>query len=135
MSMSWPLPRRLGSAFLLAFVLLTTVLAFGQGAKISASVKSKAAAKSAKPSAKKSKTGHTKHALSNEQRERIAEKMAESKRAHDHPAEAEKFYLSRRLAPGQRHLPVEKYLAARERMRSMPRYDSGMRRLLTPDEH
>src|SRR4051812_13978005 len=34
MSMSSPLPRRLGSAFLLAFVLLTTVLAFGQGAKM-----------------------------------------------------------------------------------------------------
>jgi photosystem II stability/assembly factor-like uncharacterized protein len=49
---------------------------------------------------------------------------------YDHPAEAQEF-LRLRLAPvGQKEVPVERYLAALEKMRSMPQYSTARRSVL-----
>jgi len=134
-----PFPvRSLVRAFLFLFLLANTPALSAQGAKPADPTTGQHATApkiNHHSSAKKSKSEGSKHTISPEQREKIAEEMQESKRAHDHPAEAEKFYLSRRLAKGQKHLPVEKYLAAKEQMKSMHRYDSGLGRFLTQDEH
>src|SRR5262249_53684329 len=123
--------RHSATALLFFLLLLTTVFAFGSDAKTSAAKKPVGHA-AAKSSAKRSKSKRT---LTPEQREKIAEELQERRQAHDHPGQAEKFYLSRRLPKGQKRLPVEKYLRAKDQMRTMRRYDSGLGRWLTPEEH
>jgi hypothetical protein len=43
----------------------------------------------------------------------------ESPRPYDQPDEAQRFFGRKRLPPGETVLPVERYLEAREQMRSM----------------
>jgi Spy/CpxP family protein refolding chaperone len=133
-SMSWLSPRRAAAAFLFACLLFVSAFAFAQGAKPATKAKTgSATAKSAhKKSAQTSKV--SKHALTPEQQEKIAEEMKESKRAHDHPMEAEKFEIRKRLAKGEHYLPFQKLLKARDQMKNMPRYDSGFGRHLTAEE-
>src|SRR4051794_1526825 len=98
--------RHLALALTFLFLVASTAPSFAQGAKVSdATTQDHPAAKSGRHDAmKKSRSKKAKHAISREQREKIAEEMQESKRAHDHPAEAQKFYLSRRLPKGMRHI-------------------------------
>src|SRR4051812_19728831 len=133
-SMSWLSPRRAASAFLLFCLLFTTAFAFAQGSKPATAAKSHvpAANSSHRKSAKKSKV--SKHALTPEQRERISEELKEGKRAHDHPAEAEKFEIRKRLAKGERHLPLQKLIKARDQIKKMRPFDSGLGRHLTAEE-
>ena len=46
--------------------------------------------------------------------------------APDHPAEAQEYFLLRRLPRGMRHLPVERYEQARRAMARMPRFSSAL---------
>ncbi len=129
--------RSVSRAFLFLFLIASTAPSFAQGAKtktapaenhLTATLKSKHRSASKKSAAK------PKHAMSPEQRERIAEEMQESKRAHDKPMEAEKFEIRRRIAKGEKHLPIEKLLKARDQMKHMKRFDSGLGRHLSAEE-
>lgn len=64
--------------------------------------------------------------LSAESMEGLAEKTEQG----DQPADAERFYLLKRLPAGASLLPTEKYTAAREHMRSMPRYSTPANQVL-----
>jgi hypothetical protein len=44
---------------------------------------------------------------------------------HDQPGEAAEFYMSKRLAPGMRQIPVERLLQGYEQMQRMPQYASA----------
>jgi hypothetical protein len=46
------------------------------------------------------------------------------RRRFDHPAEAQEFFLRKRLPPGQTVLPLERYFAARERMQTMRQHST-----------
>src|SRR3954447_20054508 len=132
--MSWLSPRRVATAFLLFCLLFVTSFVFAQGAKPAPVAKSDfpAAKFSHKKLAKKSKV--SKHGFTQEQQEKISEELKESKRAHDHPMEAEKFEIRKRIAKGERHLPIEKLLKARDQIKKMPRFDSGLGRHLSAEE-
>ena len=56
----------------------------------------------------------------------LTESAAESEDRADEAEEAAAFYLLKR-APDGRNLPAERYLAARETARRMPRYSSARR--------
>jgi len=49
---------------------------------------------------------------------------------NDEPEEAMKFYLQKRLPEGERDLPVERYLEAKEQMELMPQYSTALGTLL-----
>jgi hypothetical protein len=46
------------------------------------------------------------------------------RRRFDHPAEAQEFFLRKRLPPGETVLPMERYFAARERMQTMRQHST-----------
>jgi hypothetical protein len=48
----------------------------------------------------------------------------------DQPGEAMQYYLDKRVIPGERHLPMDRYVRARDRARRMPLYSSRTRRLV-----
>jgi photosystem II stability/assembly factor-like uncharacterized protein len=48
----------------------------------------------------------------------------------DHPAEAQEFFLKKRLPAGQTALSMERYFAARERMQTMPQHSTPQASLL-----
>lgn len=48
----------------------------------------------------------------------------------DEPGEAIQFYIEKRAPVGQRQLPMERYVRARERLRRMPVYSSRARRMV-----
>jgi hypothetical protein len=52
-------------------------------------------------------------------RGRLADARFERPRPYDQPDEAQRFFARKRLPPGESLLPVERYLEAREQMRSM----------------
>ncbi|HWQ31994.1 MAG TPA: BACON domain-containing carbohydrate-binding protein [Blastocatellia bacterium] len=75
------------------------------------------------------KPGHDAAELS----ETIAREAAEAghqREAYDQPGEAAEFYRLKRAPEGEKYVPVERYLAAREQMRRMPRYSTAQNRLL-----
>jgi len=47
-----------------------------------------------------------------------------ARRRFDHPAEAQEFFLRKRLPPGETALPMERYFAARERMQTMRQHST-----------
>ncbi|HYQ84971.1 MAG TPA: hypothetical protein VEP28_13325, partial [Rubrobacter sp.] len=49
---------------------------------------------------------------------------------YDRPEEAQEFLRQRRAPVGQKEVPVERYLAALEKMRSMPQYSTARRSVL-----
>lgn len=48
----------------------------------------------------------------------------------DEPAEAIRWYLQKRLPKGEKELPVERYFAAREKIKSMTQFSSGTNQVL-----
>ncbi|HXO43004.1 MAG TPA: hypothetical protein VN999_16255, partial [Thermoanaerobaculia bacterium] len=52
------------------------------------------------------------------------------RRRFDHPAEAQEFFLRKRLPQGQTVLPMERYFAARERMQAMRQHSTPARSFL-----
>ena len=65
--------------------------------------------------------------------EAIAREAAEAghqREAYDQPGEAAEFYRLKRVPEGEKYVPVERYLTAREQMRRMPRYSTAQHRLL-----
>jgi hypothetical protein len=50
----------------------------------------------------------------------------------DSPLEAQRFYVHKRVPPGQTAIPVEKYAAALRHIQKMPRYSTTSRRILPP---
>ena len=56
------------------------------------------------------------------------------KERYDQPGEAAEFHRLKRLPEGAREIPVERYLAARETMRSLPQYSTQQGRLLSSQE-
>jgi hypothetical protein len=53
-----------------------------------------------------------------------------AQRPFDHPAEAQEFYLRKRLPLGETRLPVESYFAAREQMKGMRQHAAATDELL-----
>jgi hypothetical protein len=68
----------------------------------------------------------------------VARKLKEKAEAqsgpqrYDEPEGAAEYYRLKRLPPGERDVPVEKYLAAQEHIRRMPRYSTALERALPP---
>jgi photosystem II stability/assembly factor-like uncharacterized protein len=56
--------------------------------------------------------------------------MPEHRRPFDHPAEAQAFFLSKRVPPGETVLPVERYFQARQRMQAMRQHSTPAQALL-----
>ncbi|HVR07230.1 MAG TPA: hypothetical protein VMW75_04225 [Thermoanaerobaculia bacterium] len=85
---------------------------------------SPAAAAAPKASSTVAATPATGHAL--------PAKVAAEKVRHrfDHPAEAQEFFLKKRLPPGQTTLSMERYFQARERMQTMPQHSTPKATLL-----
>lgn len=52
----------------------------------------------------------------------------------DKPREAAEFFHKKRLASGQKHLPVEKYFEAQEQMSLLPQFSTRLNRFLTKAE-
>ena len=67
------------------------------------------------------KTERIKHAL---------EKLGRAPFSYDQPGEAAEFHRLKRLPEGESQIPVERYFAAQERMRRMPRYSTRQNRLI-----
>ena len=67
-----------------------------------------------------------------EEEEAKGEREGSGKAEHrfDVPDKAQEFFALKRAPLGQRAVPVSRYLAARQRMRGMPRYSTRQRRLL-----
>src|SRR5581483_7836780 len=61
---------------------------------------------------------------------RETEAVGHEREAYDRPGEAAEFYRLKRAPEGERDVPVERYLKAREQMRRMPRYSTAQHRLL-----
>lgn len=61
---------------------------------------------------------------------REAEEAGHQREAYDQPGEAAEFYRLKRAPEGEKYVPVERYLAAREQMRRMQRYSTAQNRLL-----
>ncbi len=53
---------------------------------------------------------------------------SQSREGLDHPGEAAEFFRFKRLPEGEKHLPVEKYFEARERMLRMPQFSTAENR-------
>src|SRR5271168_2342984 len=58
------------------------------------------------------------------------EGMPEHRRPFNHPAEAQAFFLSKRVPPGETVLPVERYFQARQRMQAMRQHSTPAQALL-----
>lgn len=104
---------------------------------ISESSHSPGAEPSARPTEAEKSSGHADAPqpiqASPELREAIAREAAETgqqREAYDQPGEAAEFYRLKRVPGGEKYVPVERYLAAREQMRRMPRYSTTQNRLL-----
>jgi len=70
--------------------------------------------------------------------DRIAGKLGEIRsklNPYDEPDRAQQFYLLKRLPPGEQKLPVEKYFAAQDLMRTMPLYSTAKTAFMTGNEH
>ncbi|MBS1811478.1 MAG: hypothetical protein JST84_25170 [Acidobacteria bacterium] len=61
--------------------------------------------------------------------EKLNEELGE-KRRYDKPAEAAEYYRLKRLPPGEKEIPVERYLVAKTQMEAMPQYSSAQNRVL-----
>ncbi len=59
-------------------------------------------------------------------------RAARKSETYDQPGEAAEFYRLKRLPEGETEMPVERYFAAREQMRLMPRYSTALNRELPP---
>jgi uncharacterized protein (TIGR03437 family) len=53
---------------------------------------------------------------------------------YDKPREAIRFFVEKRLAEGEKDLPVEKYFEAQEKMRRMPHYSTALDPMVTSRE-
>src|SRR6185503_3551643 len=56
--------------------------------------------------------------------QRLARKLAKLQR-QDKPSERQEFFALKRLPPGERRIPVERYFQAREEMRRMPLHSTA----------
>src|SRR4029453_2052419 len=56
--------------------------------------------------------------------QRLARKLAKLQR-QDKPSERQDFFALKRLPPGERRIPVERYFQAREEMRRMPLHSTA----------
>ncbi|MCG3162642.1 MAG: hypothetical protein JMDDDDMK_03935 [Acidobacteria bacterium] len=69
-------------------------------------------------------------AISNRLEDEEEEERRERER-YDQPGEAAEFYRQKRLAEGETELPVEKYVAAMERMRDLPVYSTRSKQMFS----
>lgn len=60
--------------------------------------------------------------------------LDEREKTYDKPGEALEFFLKKRLAEGERELPVEKYFVAQAQMRQMTQFSSTLNRTLAAGE-
>lgn len=61
-----------------------------------------------------------------EKQERKRQQIAKSLLPYHFPAEAQEFFVQKRIPPGQTALPMEKYLRALETMEHMPHYSTRL---------